>query len=278
MPYLLSKNLGQRGHVRKSDEQRVLTRAQWRQVLAAVEAHKAEFPHWQRDYAALFLSLMLGLRVGEVVLLERRHFANLEKEDIALIPRLKQGERVPVACQGVFSGQPCGRRARVAASRIGQEWICPRCSTRTVIPQPKEAPHVGVVERDPPVIEEAVVRVVTEYMANVMRPDQRYFFEGRRGQHISKSQMSRIFGTYVRLAGLSDKYSFHSLRHGRGVMLWSEFQDLVLVSKSLGHKDLKSAQIYAGLDPEKKAAYKKRLDEVAFNPSAKVINHVKTSG
>lgn len=270
MPYLQSKGLGKKGHVRKTDAERVLTQDQWRKVLQAVEDNKAAFVKtWKRDYTALYLGMMFGCRISEVILLERRHFTDLESSETAHIPTLKQSEKIRIICNGQFNGAPCGRRVRVRMDRAGDTHYCPRCNSPIKIPANTEIKYTGPVERDPPVIEEAVIAVVSDYLKNCMRPDQRWLFESKQGRHISASYLSRIFNTYCHLAGLSNKYSFHSLRHGRGVTLWSRFQDIVLVQKSLRQKSVSSAQVYIGLDPEKMSDIKKKLNRSAFNPLAR---------
>jgi len=265
--YLQSKGLGP-GHPRKTSAERVLTEKQWQAVLEACQAAKDENPKWwYRDYSALYLGYMFGCRVGEIVILERKHFSDLEKFDTARIPTLKQADRVQVICGGMHEGKPCARKSRIRGDRVGEDYTCPRCGSKTKVPPPKVALRTGAVDKELPLVEEQVIKFVLDYMREHMRPDQRWLFESRRhGGHISSSAMGRVFNTYLHRAGMSPKYSFHSLRHGRGVRLWSQFQDLVLVSQGLRHKDIKSAQIYAGLDPERREAYQKKLSKIAFDP------------
>ena len=258
--------MGCRGHVKKTKAERVLSQDQWKSVLAAVEANKIKFRHWKRDYTALYLGMMFGLRIGEVILLERRQFDDLEASETAHLPTLKQSERILVICRGTFEGEPCGKKVRLRADRGGGTFLCPRCSTKGIVPTPKVPLHTGVVEKDPPVIEESVIAYVADYLENHMRKDQRWLFEGKPGYHISSSYLSRIFNTYCQLAGIPAKYSFHSLRHGRGVVIWSRFGDLRMVAGCLRQQSMKSAEIYADLDKEKLDQYKQKLNRVAFNP------------
>lgn len=265
--YLQSKNLGHPGHVAKSDDERVLTDAQWRSVLDACEhSANANRKHWKRDYTALYLAYMTGMRIGEVIQMERRHFDDLQRSDTIHIPTLKQSERILVVCDGQWDGQPCRRRMRVRLDRAGQTHPCPRCGWLNIIPASKSKVARAIPEKDPPFVEESVIAYMADYLANHMRADQRWLFEGRKGYHLSSSMMGRIFGTYCKRAGIPPQYSFHSLRHGRGVRLWSMFQDLLLVSKGLRQRSMRSAEVYAGLDPEKRLEYKKKLEKVAFDP------------
>lgn len=266
--YLANKGLGIHGHTKKFVHERVTTRQQVVSILSEVEKSADINPRWKRDYAIIYLASMFGARVGEIVLYERRQFANIERDDMAFLPTLKRSERIPYVCKGSFNGGVCGRKTRVRADRAGSVHICSRCNHPGTIQTPKEAAVTGVVEIDPPFIEEQVVAFITDYMAS-MREDQRWLFEGRRGFHVSVGHAQRIFATYAAKAGLSSKVSFHSLRHGRGVEMWSRFSDLILVQKALRQKDVKSAQYYANLDVDKIAEYKKVLERTAFDPLKK---------
>jgi integrase len=265
MPYLQSKHMGRRGHVKKTDVERVVTEAQWRRLLEVCEQSKEDFnANWKRDYTALYLGYMLGLRIGEAVLLERNHFSDLEKLDVVRLPTLKQSERIQYVCRS------CKRKCRVKSDRMGTAFTC-SCGTEGTVPKLAGfKPHIGAVEMDLPFVEEQTVGYLIDYIQNHMRPDQRWFFESPKNPkcHISTSHMSRIFNTYAEAAGLSKKYSWHSLRHGRGVRVWSLFKDLVMVKGALRHRNIAAAQIYAGLDPETKADYKKKMERVAFDPLA----------
>jgi site-specific recombinase XerD len=134
------------------------------------------------------------------------------------------------------------------------------------VPNPKGKTTTGVVEREQGVIEETVIKFIADYLESHMRPDQQWLFESAKGRHLSNSHASRIFGTYCRRAGLSAKYSFHALRHGRGVKLWRESRDLALVAEGLRHRSMQSSQRYVHLDPEERDEYRKRLGARAFDP------------
>jgi integrase len=89
MEYVRSKGVGrsaQRGS-------QVLSEGQWRAMLSAVKKTATHNENWRRDYAAIFLGYQLGLRIGEVCILERRHFENLEKHDTLRLPVFQQRER-----------------------------------------------------------------------------------------------------------------------------------------------------------------------------------------
>jgi integrase len=259
--YAQTKRLPHRGLQHKTDQDLFLTQKQVEVLLAAVEkSGKERFnARWKRDHAAIFLGFSLGCRVGEVCLLERRHFLDMERADTARIPTLKQRQTV------VFSCPTCHKRCRVRADRGGEQYQCAKCGGHGTVPTVPLETH-GIPEKDLPFIEEQVIAYIKDYLERDMRPDQRWLFEGRKGYHVSKAHLERIFGTYVLAAGLSPLYSWHSLRHGRGVRVHSLFNDLAFTRDALRHKNIASTQVYARLDPERKAEYKKQLERGALSP------------
>jgi integrase len=61
---------------------------------------------------------------------------------------------------------------------------------------------------------------------------------------VQTRQLRRLFRHYARLAGIDDSYSFHSLRHFRGVQLYTKYRDIVLVKESLRHRRITTTEIY----------------------------------
>lgn len=247
--------------MRKTYREKFLTDAEVKALLDAVEATRQKFnKNWRRDYAAIYLGYMLGLRIGEVVLLERRHFDEIE-QDIAKIPTLKQRERVKYSCS------KCHKRTRVAANRVGSDWPCPRCNHKNFVRAPKNEVSSEIPEKEPPVIEEQVVEFVTDYITNHMRPDQKYLIETKPGRHISPSYLSRVFNTYLMAAGLSPKISWHALRHGRASKLFRMFKNIIMVRDCLRQKGTQMAEFYSHLDPEEAAETRKILSRSTFTPT-----------
>lgn len=276
--YVYVKGLGARGHTRKTMEERFLTFEQVQQVLdAAVESKNQFNQNWYRDYAAIFMGYSFGLRIGEVRLLERRHFSELASKQVAHLPTLKQRERIPVVCAGTLSdGRRCGKRVRVSVTHAGGEWPCPRCGHLNKVEQPKRAISLLVPEKDPPIIETQTIEFVLDYMENYMRPEQRYFFPNNKGLPMSERHMARIFQTHTIAAGFSPKYSFHALRHGRGSRIWNLFKDRVMVRDSLRQKSTAMADVYSHMDPDEIKRAKRALERRSFTPIKRTDNHNET--
>ncbi len=274
MLYINTKNQNRDGvTVKKSDKapsEYVIRDDDWKKMLDACEETQPNNPRWERDYALIFLGAALGMRRGEICLFERNHFRDLEQHNVIYAPTLKQSDKIQFVCRGLdSSGDVCGRRCRVKASSAGQEHRCHRCGSIGVVPVPKGKLSTGVVEKTVDVVEPKTVDFILDYLDH-MRPDQQFLFEGRsQGQHVCEVHVNRIFNTYAQLAGLSGKLSFHTLRHYRGVKLYSLGKDLVLVKDGLRHKDIKSSQVYAGLDQEQKDDYRMKLNAKAFDPLRK---------
>lgn len=263
MPYLHNKSTGRTKETGKKPAlMKTITAEQWQNILQAIEDDAAN-PRWERDWAIVFLGAALGLRRGEICLLERNHFRDLEKYDVIHLPTLKQSEKLQFNCKH------CDKKARLKLLSAGLPYKCSKCGKTSTAPSLRPGQAIsGVVEIPVDVVEPKTVGFIFDYIEK-MRPDQRFLFEGRTGYHVSISHINNIFNTYAIAAGLDPKISFHSLRHNRGVKLYSMFKDSKLCQIGLRHKNIASTQIYANLDQESKDHYKAELDKKMFDPMKK---------
>lgn len=267
MPYIHCKNVGrtQENHSKKPTAVKSITEDQWQAILQAIEDDSTN-KHQSRDYALIFIGASLGLRRGEACVLERKHFRDLDKYDVIYMPTLKQSEKIVVTCKN----SACGKNVRVKLSSAGKTHKCPYCGLKNDIPKIKsEKETEEYVEMPIDIVEPQTVGFIFDYLDNYMRPDQQFLFEGRRRNHISISHANNIFNTYAAAAGLDPNISFHSLRHNRGVRVYSKFKDLVLCKDLLRHKNIATTQIYAALDQESKDRYRAELAKTAFDPLKK---------
>ena len=211
MIYEYKKNFS-RSKPEKTSEQMFLTVLQVKQLLDTIEHENNEFKN--RDHCAIFLGFYLGLRIGEVVLLNRESFRHINSE-IAYIKTLKTRDNLP--------------------------------------------------ERIPPVVEQNVSIYVRAYLDSAMRDSQKWFFESRPNFHMASSNMRKIFNSYLLKSGLDPMYSWHSLRHGRGVLVWDQFNDLQMVKEMLRQSTLSSAEKYIRMSPKSKALLRGKLDSEALH-------------
>ena len=73
-------------------------------------------------------------------------------------------------------------------------------------------------------------------------------FTGRRGSALSPRAVEYRFAFWIRRARIRRGLPVHSLRHTFGSFLYRATKDLVLVSRALGHGDIRSTERYAHLD------------------------------
>lgn len=101
-----------------------------------------------------------------------------------------------------------------------------------------------------------------------MQPAQRWLFPTGPERHIHPETLRKIFAHYVLKSGLDPAYSWHSLRHGRGVVVFERFEDSVMVRDMLRQKSLSSAEMYMHLSPKRAEALRLQLEseKVATNP------------
>lgn len=280
--YLITKGIGKRGHVEGKSQSKEWSfeQKQVYAMLREVEKSKDEFnENWLRDYALLYLAYGFGLRVGEVVQLERRHFRDII-DMVVHLPTLKKSKKIVYRCTGEVDGEKCTRVVRVKRDRAGKDFTCVRCGTKGKIPVPEWIKDNSTPERDVPYIEEETIQFVVDYM-KAMRPDQKFFFESPKfknkdasgdqaatpARHLSVVTACRIMYTFLARAGLSNKFSFHAFRHGRGKRIFSVMKDFKSVMENLRHDSIKMSARYAAIDEDMKEEAKKKLKRsAAFSP------------
>ncbi len=76
-----------------------------------------------------------------------------------------------------------------------------------------------------------------------------YVFTAR-DEKVAESYLSHSFKDYARLAGLSERVHFHSLRHTFASWLVQDGVSLYEVQKLLGHSNIAVTQVYSHLQPE----------------------------
>lgn len=243
MSNLYRRNKGLKApKMQKARREMVLHGDQVQQILDTIAA--SDNPNKDRDHAIIFLAFRFGLRCGEVGLLKRSHFEYIGRE-IANIPTLKQGVRMPVVCPH------CSKQKRIAPKNIGKATVCHRCHQIFTIQGPGAARPVEnnpPPELAPPIIEEETIEYVLNYLRKLPE-DQEYLFPSPRNGHLSVSHTRSIFNFWLTESGLPAIYSFHSLRHGRGAAVYAATENLQAVKEMLRQKTLSAAEKYIQLTP-----------------------------
>jgi site-specific recombinase XerD len=91
--------------------------------------------------------------------------------------------------------------------------------------------------------------VVQRLHASRSRASDRIFLDGR-GRALKPNRVSKAFKWHVRRAGLSEEYTFHTLRHTYASWLVGAGTDLYRVRDLLGHQSIEVTERYAHLKPE----------------------------
>jgi len=90
---------------------------------------------------------------------------------------------------------------------------------------------------------------VFSLLTRLSRKD-RYIFASNRGGRRCSAKLSKQFTKYLRGAGFEREFTFHSLRHTFASHLVQKGVSIYIVSKLLGHSNIKTTEIYSHLSPE----------------------------
>ena len=114
----------------------------------------------------------------------------------------------------------------------------------------------GKKERIVP-IGDAAIYAIRNYLDN-RKKESEVLFLNKSGRRITSRGVRNIVGKYLRLAGIRQGISPHTLRHSFATHLLNRGADLRSVQELLGHVNLASTQIYTHLTTERlKSVYDK---------------------
>lgn len=213
---------------------------------------------WRRDHAMVFFGFHMGLRASECARLSRSTFRHVNDHQY-YIRRSKRTPRIQVACRN------CHHRWRTSCHNDGCTIPCTRCGEPVKCASTREL-DVNPPEVQPPTMERYVGEYYRAYEAECMKPDCEWLFPGYGDAHIGAPQVQRIFAYHLLQTNLDPAYSYHALRHGRGVFIHDKFErakenPLLVVKEMLGHKSINSTQIYAHMSDEKKARARELIED-----------------
>jgi integrase len=251
MPYQVNKGTGSPTPPKgKPEDFKFLTTDQLAQMLSAIKSDTGNLQR-ERDWHIIFLGFYLGLRAQECARLTRNCFRMIDQDQV-VIPTLKQAEKLKIVCKN------CLRTRRLSVRNSGKTKFCDDCQTEYVVPviEAKTEP----VDVSLNMLEPQVLKVIKAYLAT-MRKDQLFLFEprGAPGHPLQTRQLNNIFNTYAHRIGLDSRYTFHSLRHGRGVQVYEKFEEQKMVQQMLRHSSIKTSEIYIHLSPKSKLQRRERL-------------------
>ena len=89
-----------------------------------------------------------------------------------------------------------------------------------------------------------------------------YLFEGLYGGQYSVRSVQAIFKTAMKKAKIKKTIGIHGLRHSYATHLLEAGTDMVFIQKLLGHKEIKTTQIYAKVSEKQLRKIKSPLDSL----------------
>ena len=91
---------------------------------------------------------------------------------------------------------------------------------------------------------------------------QIYLFEGRYGGQYAIRSVQAVFKSAMQKAKINKSVGIHGLRHSYATHLLESGTDMVFIQKLLGHKDIKTTEIYAKVSNRQLSNVKSPLDNM----------------
>ena len=89
-----------------------------------------------------------------------------------------------------------------------------------------------------------------------------YLFEGQYGGQYSIRSVQAVFKTAMRKAKINKSVGIHGLRHSYATHLLECGTDMIFIQKLLGHRDIKTTEIYAKVSNRQLSKIKSPLDDL----------------
>jgi integrase/recombinase XerC len=93
-------------------------------------------------------------------------------------------------------------------------------------------------------------RLLRRYLVERRRlgaPDVEALFLSNRGTRLCQRQIANRLAHWLNQAGIGKHLTPHGLRHTFATLLYSATNDLLVVQRALGHRDISASQIYTHL-------------------------------
>jgi site-specific recombinase XerD len=106
-----------------------------------------------------------------------------------------------------------------------------------------------------------IIKLLKEYTDSCSKQKDVPLFTSRLGNRLSGAQLWRIIKSSASKAGLSDKLTVHSFRHGHATTLLAQDVPIAYISRLLGHSSLNVTQRYTHIQDN---GIRHALDAVNF--------------
>jgi integrase/recombinase XerC len=187
-----------------------------------LEAPPATDPYGLRDRAILETLYSAGLRVGELVALDR---SDLDADAAVLLVRGK-GKRERLAPVGSYAMRALERWFEARSKLLARRRPSKRLGRRA------DSPRGG--------------------------RDETAIFLNKHGTRLTTRSVGRLLEKYLKQTGLDSRTTPHTLRHSFATHLMDRGADIRSVQELLGHKSLTTTQIYTHVSTAAlRAAYEK---------------------
>jgi integrase/recombinase XerC len=103
---------------------------------------------------------------------------------------------------------------------------------------------------------------VLRYMKELRHPGDIWIFPGRHGKPLSIRQATKWFKRAAIGAGLNPNYSYHALRHYRGISAWDANRDIKTVGGLLRHAKEETTYKYMHMSQGEKHRAVEKIEEI----------------
>jgi len=101
-----------------------------------------------------------------------------------------------------------------------------------------------------------------KYMKALRKPGDVWAFPGRAGKPLSIRQATKWFKKAALGAGLNPNYSYHALRHYRGISSWDANRDIKTVAGLLRHAKEETSYKYMHMSQGEKHKAVEKIEEI----------------
>lgn len=107
---------------------------------------------------------------------------------------------------------------------------------------------------------ESISALYTDYLK--MYQPQKSLFEGQFGGRYTARSAQAVFTQCLKKAGISKNSGIHGLRHSYATHLLEAGTDMVFIQKLLGHKHIKTTELYAKVSNRMLSSVQSPLDDL----------------